>query len=71
MIYKELIMIKNGIYWQYVMDIGKTIKLNLLTLEDVINFINNEFTNLHFEIEYTDTEFYIITENKLPCKNCP
>lgn len=68
--YKELVMIYDGRYWQYVMDISKTIYLNIETENQVSNFINGEYSNLEYDLEFRQNEIYIITDEELPCKNC-
>jgi hypothetical protein len=68
--YIELIMIFDGEFWQYVMDISKTIHLNINTEEKILNFISSEYSNINYDLEFKQKEIYIITDEKIPCKNC-
>jgi uncharacterized beta-barrel protein YwiB (DUF1934 family) len=68
--YKELVMIKVDNNWQYIMNISKTINLNIEFVEQATNFLNLEYSNINFDIDITDKEIYILTENQLPCENC-
>lgn len=63
-------MIKVNDSWQYVMNISKSIHLNLKSNEQVINFLNSEYSGVNFDIDIKEDVVYIFTENQLPCENC-
>jgi hypothetical protein len=70
MIYKELVMLIENNYWQYIMDISKSTFLNLETVEQAIEFLNIEYSNISFDLEINENEIYILTQDPIPCVNC-
>jgi hypothetical protein len=68
--YKELILVKNNNFWDYVFDISKSIDKNISTNDDIINFVTTEFKDYSYsDILILENEVYIMLNDKLDTVN--
>lgn len=64
-------MIKVNDSWDFIHDISKTVGKEV---DDTLalSILNEVYSpSISYEVEITDTEIFILTEQEVPCANCP
>jgi hypothetical protein len=68
---KELVMIKVNDSWNFIINISKTINQQITT-DLAVSIIEEHYKNrITYTLEIGDNEIYLITNEVIPCENCP
>lgn len=71
MIYKELVMVKFGEYWQHVFNKSLTNEKNIITFNQCKEILEVEFqTLINKEILQINNEIYLLSDVEISCINC-
>jgi hypothetical protein len=68
---KELVMIKVNDSWNFIINISKTINQQITT-DLAVSIIEEHYkSRITYTLEIGDNEIYLITNEVIPCENCP
>jgi hypothetical protein len=68
---KELVMIKVNDSWDFIINISKTINKQVDT-DLAVSIIEEHYKNrITYTLEIGDNEIYLISDEVIPCENCP
>lgn len=68
---RELVMIKVNDNWDFVVDISKTVNKQVDT-DLALSIIDEHYKNrITYTLDIGDNEIYLISEEPIPCENCP